>query len=177
MQLLAICASARPASINAAVLRCARSLAAGLSTNIVTFDHLHAVPACDGADDGGGPHVAQLRSLVSGADAVLIVTPEYGHSMPGVLKNALDWLVMSGELALRPVAVIAASSTPTAGMRAISALIHTLLAQSAVIVALLGIPNAKVKLDSEGELAHAPTRQRIGEVLRALADHHRERLG
>ncbi len=57
--------------------------------------------------------VAQLRDQIRQADAVILSTPEYAHSLPGVLKNALDWLVGSGELYGKPVTLFNASSRGT----------------------------------------------------------------
>ena len=117
----------------------------------------------------------ELRELISGADGVLIASPEHGHSMPGVLKNALDWLVGSGELSGLPVALISASPTITGGIRAQMALTQTLLAQAALIPVTLTVPAIKGKLDENGELADQATRRRIRETLVALGEAVEER--
>jgi chromate reductase len=75
-----------------------------------------------------------LRDAVKGSDALLIASPEYGHSLPGSLKNAIDWLIGTGELERKIVAVTAAVPHPDRGLRGLAALIGTLNAVSAVIV-------------------------------------------
>jgi NAD(P)H-dependent FMN reductase len=85
--------------------------------------------------DGTTPAaVSELRAQVAAADGVLIASPEYAHSLPGVLKNALDWLVGTGELYEKPVAVLCASPRPTGGTYGREALERTLKAQGAVVV-------------------------------------------
>ncbi len=78
--------------------------------------------------------VAELRTGVGAADGVLIASPEYAHEMPGVLKNALDWLVNSGELYGKPVAVLCASPAPERGSYVREALGRTFEAQGARVV-------------------------------------------
>jgi NAD(P)H-dependent FMN reductase len=80
------------------------------------------------------PAVADLRARLGTAEAVLIASPEYAHEMPGVLKNALDWLVSSGELYGKRVAVLCASPSPERGTYLRQALERTLAAQGATVV-------------------------------------------
>jgi len=79
--------------------------------------------------------VLQWRAQVADAAGVLIASPEYAHSLPGALKNALDWLVGSGELYGKPVAVLCASPRPNGGLLGREALEQTLRAQGATVVA------------------------------------------
>lgn len=83
--------------------------------------------------DGASPAVAELRSAIAAADAVLIASPEYAHSLPGALKNALDWIVGSGELYGKPVAIVSGSPREDGARYAREALEQTLRAQGAVI--------------------------------------------
>jgi NAD(P)H-dependent FMN reductase len=80
-----------------------------------------------------GP-VGQLRTQIEAADAVLIATPEYAHALPGALKNALDWIVGSGELYGRRVAIVSAAPSPDRGANAREMLERTLRAQGAEVV-------------------------------------------
>ena len=80
-----------------------------------------------------GGAVAELRAELAGADAVLVATPEYAHGMPGSLKNALDWIVGSGELYGKPVAILSAAPGPERGANAREMLERTLSAQGAVV--------------------------------------------
>ncbi len=86
----------------------------------------HFNPDLDGEDATPPAPVAALRTAVRRRDAVLIVSPEYAHGVPGVLKNALDWLVSSGECVHKPIAVITASPFPTGGDHANAQLRETL---------------------------------------------------
>lgn len=174
MRIFGLNGSLQAASSNLAVLT-----AAARETDdaeIVIFEALRDIPAFDAsmAEDRVPPSVHALRSGIAQSDGVLIVSPEYAHSMPGVLKNALDWLVGSGELASKPVAIITVSPTPTGGLRAQTALVQTLLAQSADIVALLPIAASRLKIDENGAINHAPTLRRIMETLRALLERGEE---
>src|SRR5882757_2770743 len=74
------------------------------------------------------------RRAVADADALLIASPEYGHSLPGSLKNAIDWLIGSGELESKVVAVTAAVPIAERGRLGLKALCDTLGAVSAQIV-------------------------------------------
>src|SRR4051812_30670318 len=132
---------------------------------------LDAIPFVDRAGPDDAPaQAAAFRAAVGAADALLIASPEYGHSFPGMLKNALDWLVGSGELAGLPVALMSASSTGGGGIRGQMALTQTLLAQAASIVGGLTAPAGKQKLSEAGELEHEATLRRIRELLVALGE-------
>jgi len=78
--------------------------------------------------------VVALRSLARAADGLLIASPEYAHEMPGSLKNALDWLVASGELYGKTAAVLCASPSPERGKYVREALQRTLEAQGVRVV-------------------------------------------
>ncbi len=81
------------------------------------------------------------RRALAASDAVLIATPEYGFSLPGVLKNGIDWVIGSGELERKVVAITAAVPAPDRGRRGLQALRDTLSAVRATIVG--GEPIAK----------------------------------
>jgi chromate reductase len=114
MKILGISGSLRRDSHNAQLLRAvALQLPPGIELEL--WEGLKAVPPYD-ADDDGLPRARALRELdaaIRDADAVLIATPEYNHSVPGQLKNALDWLsrpLAKSPLRTKPVAVIGAST-------------------------------------------------------------------
>ena len=114
MKVLAISGSLRRDSHNTALLRAAAERApAGVELEL--WDGLKAVPPYDEDDDVdlAPAAVTALRSAVAGADAVLFATPEYNHSVPGSLKNAIDWVsrpMATNPLRNKPVAVIGAST-------------------------------------------------------------------
>jgi len=114
MRVLGISGSLRRGSLNSALLRAAAERLPA-STELVEFDRLGEVPPYDeDVEVVATPTVVvELRDAVRTADAVLLVTPEYNHSIPGQLKNALDWVSRpAGQSALngKPAAVIGAST-------------------------------------------------------------------
>ena len=115
MRVLGKSGSLRRDSYNTALLRAAAERLPG-GVEFVDFDRLAEIPAYDGdlEESGVTPDaVAELREAMREADAVLVSTPEYNHSIPGGLKNALDWASRPpGESALMgtPAAVIGAST-------------------------------------------------------------------
>ena len=114
MRVLGISGSLRRDSYNHALLReAAERLPAG--AELVEFERLREIPPYDAdlESETTPVAVAELRRAMREADAVLVVTPEYNHSIPGVLKNALDWASRpAGQSALmgKPAAVIGAST-------------------------------------------------------------------
>jgi chromate reductase, NAD(P)H dehydrogenase (quinone) len=114
MKVLAISGSLRRGSHNTTLARAAAELLPP-SVEFALFDGLKDVEPYDEDDDvRGGPEGARrLREAVEAADAVLIVTPEYNSSIPGQLKNALDWLSRpfpDNALKGKPAAVVGAST-------------------------------------------------------------------
>lgn len=114
MRVLGITGSLRQGSYNHALLReAAERLPAG--TELVEFDRLGEIPPYDAdVEEAGTPEpVEALRQAMREADALVVATPEYNHSIPGVLKNALDWASRpAGQSALtgKPALVIGAST-------------------------------------------------------------------
>jgi chromate reductase len=114
-RIVAIAGSLRRGSFNAALLRAAVALAPeGVTLEIAT---IKGIPLYDGdveSADGVPPTVAALKDSIATADGLLLATPEYNNSMPGVLKNAIDWLSRPAAdiprvFGSRPVAIIGAS--------------------------------------------------------------------
>jgi chromate reductase, NAD(P)H dehydrogenase (quinone) len=115
MRVLGISGSLRRDSHNTKLLRAAAALLAP-GAELELWEGLKAVPPYDGDDDNGEPRAWILQSLdaaIREADVVLFATPEYNHSIPGQLKNALDWLsrpLKTSPLRNKPVAVVGAST-------------------------------------------------------------------
>src|SRR6266436_2511866 len=99
MQLLALSGSLRGASTNTTLLKAAAALAPG-DVTLHIYDGLGDLPHFNPDLDKDPPHAAvdEFRFHLRKSAGVIISTPEYAHGVPGVLKNALDWLVASGEL-------------------------------------------------------------------------------
>src|SRR3954453_6797444 len=114
MRVLGLSGSLRSDSHNTKLLRAAGSLLPA-EAELLEFGGLKAIPPYD-PDDDAGPRPFPVRALyeaVAMADAVLVATPEYNHSLPGQLKNALDWLsrpLAESPLREKPAAVIGAST-------------------------------------------------------------------
>ena len=113
MKVLGLSGSLRAGSHNAMLLRAAADLLPP-EAELVVFDGLKAIPPFDEDDEHIRPDaVHALCDAIAAADAVLVSTPEYNHSIPGQLKNALDWLsrpLADSPLRNKPAAVIGAST-------------------------------------------------------------------
>jgi hypothetical protein len=114
VNIVAISGSLQRESSNSALLRGVGTAAA--SVDFTLWDELGELPYF-GPDRQGDEHVASLRRAIADADAVLISTPEYAGGMPGALKNALDWLVGSGELYGKPVVIMSAAPSAERGTK------------------------------------------------------------
>ncbi len=172
MKILGISGSLQARSSNSALIRAAAEVAPD-GVDFATFAGLADLPHFNPDLDGEGPlapgPVADFRARLGEAQGVLIATPEYAHAAPGVLKNALDWVVGSGELSGKRVALMSASPNHTGGLRAQLNLIPTILVMDAVIVDTLIVAAARKKIDDGGRVVDPRTRARIAGLLRAIA--------
>jgi len=135
MRVLAVCGSLQAKSGNLALLMtAAASMPPGVE--LVLFDGLRELPHFnpDIEATGVSESVTQWRLALTASDAVLIASPEYGFSLPGVLKNGIDSVIGSGELEEKVVAITAAVAGPERGRRGLQALRDTLSALRATIV-------------------------------------------
>lgn len=134
MRILAICGSLQEKSSNLTLLHLAIANAPP-GMEIELYDGLRELPHFNpDLERGGSPSaVSALRRAVAGSDALLIAMPEYGHSLPGSLKNAIDWLIGTGELERKLVAITSAVAGPLRGRLGLAALRATLGAVSARI--------------------------------------------
>ncbi|MFC5246118.1 NADPH-dependent FMN reductase [Streptomyces nigrescens] len=172
MRLLALSGSLRARSSNGAVLRSALTFWDGpaATADIGVLPHFN--PDLDGEDATPPAPVAALRTAVASADALLVVSPEYAHGVPGALKNALDWLVSSGECVSKPVAVITASPSPTGGDHANAQLREVLRMMTGEVVtaACREIPAISPKIDPTTErVTDEATLAELGVALSHLA--------
>jgi chromate reductase len=173
MRVLAISGSLRRGSLNAALLRtAAERLPAG--AELVLFERLGEIlPFSEDAELGAAPAaVRALRDAIRGADAVLIATPEYNHSLPGQLKNALDWASRpAGQSALngKPAAAIGASKSMFGGVWAQAELRKVLAAMGArVIEAELPVARAQELLIGDRLELASDQAERLEEILAEL---------
>ena len=174
MKVLGIAGSLRRASYNRGLLEAARQLAPP-SMTIDRFD-LDAVPLYNADLDADGTRPAEverLKQAVAGADAVLIVSPEYNHSVPGVLQNAIDWASrpgMKSPLAAKPAGMMGVSAGVVGTARGQQQLKLVLMSTLALVMPHAGVVvgQAKEKFDASGLLTHEPTRQFVAAYLREL---------
>jgi len=135
MKVLGICGSLHTRSGNLALMKTvAASMPPGVE--LVLFDGLRHLPHFNPDIEASGvpESVTQWRLALTASDAVFIASPEYGFSLPGVLKNGIDWVIGSGELEQKVVAFTAAVAGPERGRRGLQALRDTLSAVRATIV-------------------------------------------
>jgi len=155
LRILGISGSLRRASTNIAVLAAMVALAPE-GVEIALYTGLDALPHFN-PDRENEPiqAVADLRARLQEADGVLISTPEYAHGLPGVLKNALDWVVGSGELVDKPVALVNPSPRSIFAQAALQEILSTmsarLVTEAFVTVALMGrtLPAGGIAADAE----------------------------
>jgi chromate reductase, NAD(P)H dehydrogenase (quinone) len=173
MRVLTISGSLRPDSLNTLLLRAAEEQAPA-GVQLVRFNELAAIPPFHGERSDPGVRPAAVRELseqIEAADALLIATPEYNGSIPGVLKNALDWVSTpfpDNVLRGKPVAVIGASTGGYGGMWAQAELRKVLgLTGARVVNGDLSLARAHEHFDEAGTLA-APHDTRLSEVLDAV---------
>ena len=171
-RILAISGSLRAASSNSALLRAAARLAPE-GVEITLFDGLGRLPPFNPDLEGAEPSaVLEFRQRVQSADGVLFACPEYAHGVPGVLKNALDWLVGSSEIVAKPAALINAAPRAVHAQASLaetlSVMSASLISETPLIVSLAGR-----KLDAAGILADpeisGALRSAITTLARAIA--------
>ena len=168
MNAVAICGSLRAESSNLFLLK-AVVVNAPAGVDVELFTALGSIPAFNADLDEEGatppPPVAAFRTLVATASGVIVCSPEYAHGLPGALKNALDWLVSSGEFIDKPVLLL--NAAPAGGAHAQAALREVLTTMSAnVLDASLTAPFLRGRL-RDASLDGDP--EALGALRRALA--------
>jgi chromate reductase len=180
-RILGISGSLRRDSHNTSLLRAAAE-AAGPDVEFELYDGLKQIPPYD-EDDDVHPRpesVARLNEAIADADAVLFSTPEYNSSIPGQLKNAIDWVsrpVATNVLRNKPVAVVGASTGGFGAVWAQAELRKVLTAVGARVLDLeLPVPHAHTRFE-DGWLTDEEIRGRLADAIEVLADEVRQREG
>jgi len=175
VRLLTISGSLREGSYNGALLRAAELLVPA-GVEVERYDGLHSVPPFHGDRDTreAPAEVEHLRGLIERADAVLIATPEYNGSIPGVLKNALDWVSTpfpDNVMRNKTVGVIGASTGNYGALWAQTDLRKVLgLIGSRVVPGNLPVERAHERFDQSGRLADDGLTERLRAAVAALVD-------
>jgi NAD(P)H-dependent FMN reductase len=171
MHILAISGSLKSTSTNSALLRASAAIAPdGMSFTF--FDQQigelpHFRPDLDEEGMTAPAAVAAFRGELARADGVLISCPEYAHGVPGSFKNALDWIVSSGELSKKPVALLMAS--PSGAAQAWAALTPTLVVMEANLVFEASLVFARRHLSDDGRFRDAEIESEVRRALDRLA--------
>jgi chromate reductase len=174
MRILAIAGSLREESLNRRLLREAARLAPA-GCEVSEWNRLGEVPPYhpDLDVDPVPAVVADLRAAIGGSDAVLVATPEYNGSVPGVLKNAVDWASRpwpGNALRGKPVAVIGATTGAFGAVWAQADLRRILgITGARVLEAGLALPYADTAFDDAGRLIDPARREELRTLLDALA--------
>jgi chromate reductase len=178
MRILGISGSLRAASYNTALLRAVDEVAPD-GTTLDIYEGLDRLPPYNEDLDTEQPpaEVARLRAEIEAADALLFATPEYNTTMPGQIKQVVDWASRphgpDASLWGKPVAAVGASVTAYGSMWAQDHLRRALgVAGARVLPTELAVANAP-ELFVEGELADPETRERLAELVTGLVEHHR----
>jgi chromate reductase len=161
-KILAISGSTRKNSSNFRLLK----KIAALSTNIfevTIFDKLDQLPHFN-PDLEAPSEIIELRNLVDSADGVIICTPEYVFSLPGSLKNAIEWCVATTVFSNKSVGLITASASGEKGHESLQLIMSTLEAKFDEETTLL-IKGIKGKVDAEGEITDPETFQKIRDFI------------
>jgi chromate reductase len=178
--ILGLSGSLRRDSHNTRLLRAAaRELPPGVELRL--YDGLREVPPYDEDDDHEAPPAAvtRLRQELSEADGLLVATPEYSHSIPGQLKNALDWAARpagAGALRFLPAAVVGASTGAFGAVWAQAEMRKVLAAAGARVVdGEVALGHAQERFDQGGALIDEEAREQLQEVVELLVDSIRAR--
>lgn len=178
LTILGIAGSLRKASYNRGALRAAQQLAP-TDAKIEIFD-LDGIPVYNQDDDARPPErVTQFKAKIRAADAILISTPEYNYSIPGILKNAIDW-------ASRPHGDSAWDGKPVAIMGATPGMFGTSRAQYHLrqVLVTLNMPalnkpevliaDASERFDDQGNVTDQKTKDHIKKLVEALVNWTRQ---
>jgi chromate reductase len=173
IQILGIAGSLRKQSCNRGLIRAARELAPA-DVKIDSFDLL-GIPPYNQDEEAEPPAIiTQFKERIRAADAILVATPEYNYSIPGVLKNAIDWASRpygQNAWAAKPVAIMSASAGPQGGSRA-----QYHLRQCFVTLEMPAVNKPEVMLglagqrfDEQGNLTEERSREAVKGLVEALA--------
>lgn len=180
MKILGVAGSLRRDSHNRTLLWAASSLLAP-DVQFTEYDRLKYVPPFDEDDESAPPlAVKHWREAIEEADAILFATPEYNSSIPGQLKNAIDWAsrpLTTAALRNKPVAVIGASTGSFGAVWSQADLRKVLASAGARVVDReLPVPSAQEAFDDAGTLMDANMTLELGSVIAELLESARRRV-
>lgn len=177
VRVLGICGSLRARSFNRGLLRAAQETARDHGLELELWDGLREIPPYDAdvdTDSRRPEPVRRLKSAIDGAAGLVIATPEYNYSIPGVLKNAFDWASRppkGSPLNRKPIAIMGASTGMSGTIRAQLALRQSLIFTDsfALLQPEVLIPKCADRFDPDGNLVDQSTRDLVGRQMAAFA--------
>ena len=175
MNLVGLAGSLRSGSFNASLIRAAAA-AAPEGAILESLDGLGGIPPYneDDREKAVPGIVTVLAGRIRAAEGLVIATPEYNYGVPGVLKNAIDWLSRSPDQPFRrkPIGILGASMGNLGGARAQYDLRRYFIFLDGLVMNRpeVFVGAAHRKFDENGELTDAPTRERLGKYMAAFAD-------
>jgi len=150
MEILSISGSVRKGSFNTALLKAVSTLSPS-HVNIKLFESINDIPVFNPeiSEENFPKPVNTLISQIRESDGLVISCPEYAHGISGVLKNLLDWLVVSDAVVLKPIIITTVSTSGLGGVRSFSSLVQILSAMNSnvVIDGSLCVPYASAKFN------------------------------
>lgn len=166
--ILAICGSTRKISANLHIIHAIFKLAQK-QWNVNVYDGLSDLPYFnqDVTDEQIDPSVKAFRDAIQQADAVLICTPEYVFSLPGILKNALEWTVSTTVFMDKPAALITASSSGKIAHVSLLLVMKTLGIKTEDDMCLL-ISGVKSTLNAQGEVTNSELITKLENLVKAI---------
>lgn len=172
MKIAAISGSFRASSINTGLLRALAEVAPdGVTVEIIDYKNIPLYDQ-DVNEQGIPQSVITVGEKIAAADAVIIATPEYNHSIPGVLKNAIDWISRLPEIPIneKPLAIVGASPSFMGTARAQIHLRQSLQYLNPIVLNKpeVLVNNAFERFDDEGNLTDEKTKEHLAGLLHAL---------
>jgi chromate reductase len=177
LHVVGLCGSLRARSFNRGLLRAAQETGREHGLEIELWDGLREIPPYDAdydTDSARPEPVRRMKEMLSSAAALVIATPEYNYSVPGVLKNAFDWASRppkASPLNRKPIAIMGASTGMSGTIRAQLALRQSLLFTDsfALLQPEVLIPKCADRFDTDGNLVDQSTRDLVGRQMAAFA--------
>jgi len=177
-KIVGLSGSLRRGSFNTTLLRVAAGLMSGVDFELADISAFPLYNADVENEQGIPAAVARLKDQVAGADGLLIATPEYNQSTPGVLKNALDWMSRPADdiprvFRKKPVAIIGASPGPwgtARGQPLLLPVLRALTVRAFFDAAPFYVREAHKAFDAQGQFIDAAQRERLAGFLRGFLD-------
>lgn len=176
IRVVGIAGSLRRGSFNRMLLHAAVELApAGMHIEPFDIAHVPLYNADLDTDENRPPRVQELKAAIDAADGVLIASPEYNHSLAGVMQNTIDWAsrpALKSPLRGKPAAIMGASGSAIGTARGQQVLKLTLMSTLALVMPHAGVTvaQAREKFSADDRLVHEPTREFLVAFLREFHD-------